>query len=174
MERSCFTNCINPNVNCVKVISSLFLSLELDILTLRKHSREFIFISILFLQIPIFCFETLLPKELQLLWFFVLDIGIFEFRMSDASDSGSSLNSGDESLSDNDQDRASNFFEFSTGYVKGRGQSCKIDCENCDYCEIANCDCDEIAISQTTQSDYWEGCAISQTKQSDFLDSRNC
>ena len=58
---------INPNVNSVKVISSLFLSLELDILTLRKHSREFIFISILFLQIPIFCFETLLPKELQIL-----------------------------------------------------------------------------------------------------------
>ena len=109
MERSCFTNCINPNVNCVKVISSLFLSLELDILTLRKHSREFIFISILFLQIPIFCFETLLPKELQILWFFVLDIRIFEFRMSDASDSGSSLNSGDESLSDNDQDRVLGF-----------------------------------------------------------------
>ena len=53
-------------------------------------------------------------------------------------------------------------------------QSCKIDCENCDYCEIANCDCDQIAISQTTQSDFWEGCAISQTKQSDFLNSRNC
>lgn len=35
-----------------------------------------------------------------------LEIGIFKFRMSDASDSGSSLNSGDESLSDNDQERA--------------------------------------------------------------------
>ena len=34
----------------------------------------------------------------------------FIFRMSDASDSGSSLNSGDESLSDNDQDWAWNFF----------------------------------------------------------------
>ena len=34
-----------------------------------------------------------------------MDIRIFEFRMSDASDSGSSLNSGDESLSDNDQDQ---------------------------------------------------------------------
>ena len=109
MERSCFTNCINPNVNCVKVISSLFLSLELDILTLRKYSREFIFISILFLQIPIFCFETLLPKELQILWLF---LEIFEFRMSDASDSGSSLNSGDESLSDNDQERAFRFFRI--------------------------------------------------------------
>ena len=34
----------------------------------------------------------------------------FIFRMSDASDSGSSLNSGDESLSDNDQDRTFKFF----------------------------------------------------------------
>ena len=57
----------NQNVNCMKVISSLFLSLELDILTLRKHSREFILFSILFLQIPIFCFDTILPTELQLL-----------------------------------------------------------------------------------------------------------
>ena len=30
-------------------------------------------------------------------------------------------------------------------------QSCKMDCENC---EIANCDCEEIAISQITQFDF--------------------
>ena len=42
--------------------------------------------------------------------------------MSDASDSGSSLNSGDESLSDNDQGRALNVMEFSTfDKFKGRG-----------------------------------------------------
>ena len=35
-----------------------------------------------------------------------------------------------------------------------QNQSCKIDCENCDYCEIANCDCEEIAISQTRQSGF--------------------
>ena len=33
-------------------------------------------------------------------------------------------------------------------------QGCKMDCENCDYCEIANCDCEEIAISQTRQSGF--------------------
>jgi len=33
-------------------------------------------------------------------------------------------------------------------------QSCKMDCENCDNCEIANCDCEEIAISQITQFDF--------------------
>jgi len=41
------------------------------------------------------------------------------------------------------------------------------------YCEII-ANCDEIAISQTTQSNFWEGCAISQTKQSVFLVGRNC
>ena len=35
-----------------------------------------------------------------------------------------------------------------------RMQSCKMDCENCDNCEIANCDCEEIAISQKTQFDF--------------------
>ena len=38
-------------------------------------------------------------------------------------------------------------FNFGPGHI----QSCKMDCKNCDYCEIANCDCDKIAISQTTQ-----------------------
>ena len=33
-------------------------------------------------------------------------------------------------------------------------QGCKMDCENCDNCEIANCDCEEIAISQITQFDF--------------------
>ena len=40
------------------------------------------------------------------------------------------------------------------------------------YCEII-ANCDEIAISQTTQSNFWEECAISQTKQSVFLVGRN-
>ena len=53
-------------------------------------------------------------------------------------------------------------------------QSCKIDCENCDNYEIANCVCEEIAISQITQFGFWRGFAISQITQFGFLDSRNC
>ena len=37
--------------------------------------------------------------------------------------------------------------------IMGSNQGCKMDCENCDNCEIANCDCEEIAISQITQFD---------------------
>ena len=36
-------------------------------------------------------------------------------------------------------------------------QSCKMNCENCDKCEIANWDCEEIAISQITQLNFLEG-----------------
>ena len=32
-----------------------------------------------------------------------------------------------------------------------------MNCENCDNCEIANCDCEEIAISQITQLNFLEG-----------------
>ena len=44
-----------------------------------------------------------------------------------------------------------------------------MDCENCDYCEIANCD--KISISQF---DFLSGHGNRKTKQFDFLDDRNC
>ena len=49
-----------------------------------------------------------------------------------------------------------------------RNQSCKINCENCDNCEIANCDCEGIAISQITQFGFWGVIAISQITQFGF------
>ena len=49
-----------------------------------------------------------------------------------------------------------------------------MDCENCDNCEIANCDCEEIAISQITQFGFERGFAISQITQLAFLEGRNC
>ena len=33
-------------------------------------------------------------------------------------------------------------------------QGCKMDCENCDNCEIANCDCEKNTISQITQFSF--------------------
>ena len=39
----------------------------------------------------------------------------------------------------------------------GFDQGCKMDCENCDNCEIVNCDCDKNTISQITQFDFLEG-----------------
>ena len=64
-------------------------------------------------------------------------------------------------------------FQIWPSYENSWNQSCKIDCENCEYCEIANCDCEEIAISQTRQSGFLSGGRNRKTKQSYFLEGRN-
>ena len=47
-----------------------------------------------------------------------------------------------------------------------------MDYRNSAYCKIANRDCDEIAILQTTQIDFWSRHCNRKTKQFDFLDGR--
>ena len=46
--------------------------------------------------------------------------------------------------------------------------------ENCDYCEIANCDCEKNTISQITQFSFLSVGRNRNTTQFDFLDGRNC
>ena len=53
-------------------------------------------------------------------------------------------------------------------------QGCKMDCENCDNCEIANCDCEKNTISQITQFSFWSVDRNRKIKQFGFLDDRNC
>ena len=49
-----------------------------------------------------------------------------------------------------------------------------MDCENCDYCEIANCDCEENTISQITQFSFVSVGRNRNTTQFDFQVGRNC
>ena len=49
-----------------------------------------------------------------------------------------------------------------------------MDCENCDYCEIANCDCEENTISQITQFSFVNVGHNRNTTQFDFQKGRNC
>ena len=53
-------------------------------------------------------------------------------------------------------------------------QSCKMDCENCDNCEIANCDCEKNTISQITQFSFLTIGRNRNITQFDFLQGRNC
>ena len=53
-------------------------------------------------------------------------------------------------------------------------QGCKMDCENCDNCEIANCDCEKNTISQITQFSFLSAGRNRNTTQFDFLEGRNC
>ena len=59
--------------------------------------------------------------------------------------------------------------------VKSNGQQgCKMDCENCDNCEIANCDCEKNTISQITQFSFLSIGRNRNITQFDFLEGRNC
>ena len=53
-------------------------------------------------------------------------------------------------------------------------QGCKTDCENCDNCEIANCDCEKNTISQITQFSFLTIGRNRNITQFDFLEGRNC
>ena len=56
-------------------------------------------------------------------------------------------------------------------------QGCKMDCENCDNCEIANCDCEKNTISQLTQFSFLNTVAIAIATQFVFSrrsQFRNC
>ena len=53
-------------------------------------------------------------------------------------------------------------------------QGCKMDCEKLRFCEIANCDCEEIAISQLTQFIFLSASRNRNITQFDFLEGRNC
>ena len=48
-------------------------------------------------------------------------------------------------------------------------QGCKMDCENCDNCEIANCDCEKNTISQITQFSFLTIGRNRNITQFDFL-----
>jgi len=49
-----------------------------------------------------------------------------------------------------------------------------MDCENCDNCEIANCDCEKNTISQITQFSFLTIGRNRNITQFDFLEGRNC
>ena len=49
-----------------------------------------------------------------------------------------------------------------------------MNCENCDYCEIANCDCEKNTISQITQFSFLSIGRNRNITQFDFLEGRNC
>ena len=53
-------------------------------------------------------------------------------------------------------------------------QGCKMDCEKLRICEIANCDCEKIAISQLTQFIFLSAGRNRNITQFDFLEGRNC
>ena len=58
--------------------------------------------------------------------------------------------------------------------INGLKQGCKMDCENCDNCEIANCDCEKNTISQITQFSFLTIGRNRNITQFDFLQGRNC
>ena len=49
-----------------------------------------------------------------------------------------------------------------------------MDCEKLRICEIANCDCEKIAISQLTQFIFLSAGRNRNITQFDFLEGRNC
>jgi hypothetical protein len=53
-------------------------------------------------------------------------------------------------------------------------QGCKMNCEKLRICEIANCDCEKIAISQLTQFTFLSVGRNRNITQFDFLEGRNC